>query len=63
MGVTSRKMDAPMTEPAAPIHLFATPAQGPAQIDLLLLPEFSLMSLAATVEPLRAANRVSARVL
>ena len=52
-----------MIEPTVPVHLFATPAQGPAQIDLLLLPEFSLMSLAATVEPLRAANRVSARTL
>jgi len=35
----------------------------PLVIDLLLVDGFSLMSLAATMEPLRAANRVSGRAL
>jgi transcriptional regulator GlxA family with amidase domain len=43
--------------------LFAPAEHGPSQVDVLLLPEFSLMSLAATVEPLRAANRVSGQEL
>src|SRR5204862_3510043 len=44
--------------------LFSTwEATRPQQIDLLLLKGFSLMSLASTMEPLRAANRVSARPL
>ena len=41
----------------------AAPAQRPARIDILVLPEFSLMSLAAAVEPLRAANRAAAQAL
>jgi AraC family transcriptional regulator, glycine betaine-responsive activator len=43
--------------------LFSPAESRPYQIDLLVLPEFSLMSLAATVEPLRAANRASAQDL
>src|SRR5260370_38121753 len=35
----------------------------PLVIDLLVVDGFSLMSLAATMEPLRAANRVSGRAL
>jgi transcriptional regulator GlxA family with amidase domain len=35
----------------------------PAVLDLLVIDGFSLMSLAATLEPLRAANRVSGRTL
>jgi transcriptional regulator GlxA family with amidase domain len=35
----------------------------PALVDLLVVDGFSLMSLAATLEPLRAANRVSGRTL
>jgi transcriptional regulator GlxA family with amidase domain len=43
---------------------FPLAAQGePAKISILLVNEFSLMSLAATVEPLRAANRVAAQAL
>lgn len=33
----------------------------PFNVDILLLPDFSLLSAAATFEPLRAANRVAAR--
>jgi len=44
-------------------RLFAPFDAWPCQIDVLVLPEFSLMSLAATIEPLRAANRVSAQEL
>jgi transcriptional regulator GlxA family with amidase domain len=40
-----------------------TPASEPLDIDFLLLPDMSLLSLAATIEPLRAANRVAGRVL
>jgi len=44
--------------------IFATrPADRPFLIDLLVVDGFSLMSLAATMEPLRAANRVSGRTL
>jgi AraC family transcriptional regulator, glycine betaine-responsive activator len=43
--------------------LFSPAENRPYQIDVLVLPDFSLMSLAATVEPLRAANRVSAQDL
>jgi transcriptional regulator GlxA family with amidase domain len=43
--------------------LFSPAESRPYQIDLLVLPEFSLMSLAATLEPLRAANRASAQDL
>ena len=35
----------------------------PFLLDLLVVDGFSLMSLAATMEPLRAANRVSGRTL
>jgi transcriptional regulator GlxA family with amidase domain len=35
----------------------------PAVIDVLVLDQFSMMSLAATIEPLRAANRVAAQTL
>jgi transcriptional regulator GlxA family with amidase domain len=42
--------------------LFAT-ATEPLEIDLLVLPDVSLLSLASTMEPLRAANRVSGRSL
>ena len=48
---------------AWPSPLFSLGDKGPALVDVLLLPEFSLMSLAATVEPLRAANRVAAQEL
>lgn len=37
------------------------PTQDPLQITLLVLPETSLMTLAATLDPMRAANRVSGR--
>jgi transcriptional regulator GlxA family with amidase domain len=47
----------------ASFQAFASAEHGPSQIDVLLLPEFSLMSLAATVEPLRAANRVAGHEL
>lgn len=42
-----------------------TPRQStdPFAVDILVFPEFSLMSLAATMEPLRAANRVSGQQL
>src|SRR6188472_2629251 len=40
--------------------LFA-PSQDPLAITLLVLPETSLMTLAATVDPMRAANRVAGR--
>jgi transcriptional regulator GlxA family with amidase domain len=44
--------------------LFSTRAtHEPVVIDLLVVDGFSLMSLAATMEPLRAANRVSGRAL
>jgi transcriptional regulator GlxA family with amidase domain len=36
---------------------------GPSHIGFLLIPGFSLLSYASTVEPLRAANRLSGRVL
>jgi AraC family transcriptional regulator, glycine betaine-responsive activator len=52
-----------MPVPASPFCLFAPAEHGPSQVDVLLLPEFSLMSLAATVEPMRAANRVSGQEL
>jgi len=39
------------------------PAAGPQRIDLLLLPEFSNLTLAAAVEPLRAANRAAGQTL
>ncbi len=42
--------------------LFA-PASEPLAIDFLVLPDVSLLSLASTIEPLRAANRVAGRVL
>lgn len=45
-----------------PIHPLAAAGE-PARISVLLVDEFSLMSLAATVEPLRAANRVAAQTL
>jgi transcriptional regulator GlxA family with amidase domain len=38
-----------------------TPSQDPLTITLLVLPDTSLMTLAATVDPMRAANRVAAR--
>jgi transcriptional regulator GlxA family with amidase domain len=40
--------------------LFA-PSQDPLALTLLVLPETSLMTLAATVDPMRAANRVAGR--
>lgn len=43
--------------------LFSPAESRPYQIDVLVLPDFSLMSLAATVEPLRGANRASAQDL
>lgn len=43
--------------------LFGPAEDRPYQIDMLVLPEFSLMSLAATIEPLRAANRASGQEL
>lgn len=46
-----------------PPPLFAPAENRPYQIDMLVLPEFSLMSLAATIEPLRAANRASGQEL
>jgi transcriptional regulator GlxA family with amidase domain len=45
------------------VSLFSPAESRPYQIDVLVLPDFSLMSLAATVEPLRAANRASAQDL
>lgn len=42
--------------------LFPPPVDGqPRVIDILLLPQFSLLSLSATMEPLRAANRAGAQ--
>lgn len=38
-----------------------SPSQDPLAITLLVLPETSLMTLATTVDPMRAANRVTAR--
>lgn len=52
-----------MSAALSSFYLFAPAEDGPSQVDVLLLPEFSLMSLAATVEPLRAANRVSGQEL
>lgn len=44
--------------------LFSTASStSPTNIDILVLPSFSLLSLASTMEPLRAANRVAARTL
>jgi len=39
------------------------PASEPLDIDFLVLPDVSLLSLASTIEPLRAANRAAGRVL
>ncbi|MCF3945157.1 GlxA family transcriptional regulator [Acidiphilium sp. AL] len=44
-------------------RLFASAEGRICHIDVLVLPDFSLMSLAATIEPLRAANRASGREL
>lgn len=41
----------------------ASPARTPKQIGFLLLPGFPLMSYASAVEPLRAANQLSGKVL
>lgn len=43
--------------------IFAPAASEPLDIDFLVLPDVSLMSLASTIEPLRAANRVAGRTL
>lgn len=43
--------------------LFAPAASEPLNIDFLVLPDVSLLSLASAIEPLRAANRVSGRTL
>jgi transcriptional regulator GlxA family with amidase domain len=43
-------------------ELFA-PTSEPLDIDFLVLPDVSLLSLASTIEPLRAANRVAGRML
>jgi transcriptional regulator GlxA family with amidase domain len=43
-------------------NIFA-PASEPLDIDFLVLPEVSFLSLASTIEPLRAANRVAGRTL
>jgi len=40
-----------------------TPASEALEIDFLVLPDVSLLSLAAAIEPLRAANRVAGRTL
>ena len=40
-----------------------SPASEPLDIDFLVLPDVSLLSLASTIEPLRAANRASGRDL
>jgi len=52
-----------MTPASGQISFPAPPEGRPAIVAVLLLNEFSLMSLAATVEPLRAANRVAAQEL
>ena len=39
------------------------PAYRPQRVGVLLLPEFSNLTLAAIVEPLRAANRAAGRTL
>lgn len=44
-------------------RLFASADGRVCEIDVLVLPDFSLMSLAATIEPLRAANRASGQEL
>ena len=43
--------------------VFAPAASEPLNIDVLVLPDVSLLSLASTIEPLRAANRVAGRTL
>jgi AraC family transcriptional regulator, glycine betaine-responsive activator len=43
--------------------IFAPAAAEPLDIDVLALPDVSLLSLASTIEPLRGANRVSGRTL
>ncbi len=40
-----------------------SPASEPLDVDFLVLPDVSLLSLASTIEPLRAANRAAGRVL
>ena len=40
-----------------------TPSDDPLRVTLLLLPESSMMSLASTLDPMRAANRVARRPL
>jgi transcriptional regulator GlxA family with amidase domain len=50
------------TSSGQPIFPAAAPGES-SRISILLVNEFSLMSLAATVEPLRAANRVAAQPL
>ncbi len=44
-------------------NLLASTEGRTCHIDVLVLPDFSLMSLSATIEPLRAANRASAQDL
>src|SRR3546814_3514851 len=39
------------------------PSDDPLRVTLLLLPESSMMSLASTLDPMRAANRVARRPL
>lgn len=39
------------------------PVEGPLRVTLLLLPDSSMMSLASTLDPMRAANRVARRPL
>ncbi|MGD1877781.1 MAG: GlxA family transcriptional regulator [Kiloniellaceae bacterium] len=48
------------------ISIFAPPdaaAEGPLAVTLLLLPDSSMMSLASTLDPMRAANRLARRPL
>ncbi|MGH8735658.1 MAG: GlxA family transcriptional regulator, partial [Burkholderiales bacterium] len=43
--------------------IFAPAASEPLDVDFLVLPDVSLLSLASAIEPLRAANRVAGRTL
>jgi transcriptional regulator GlxA family with amidase domain len=52
----------PRSDTSLPVSV-TPPADGPTRVGFLLLPDFALMSYASTVEPLRAANRLSGREL
>lgn len=43
--------------------MFETPEQLPQKVAFLLIPHFSMMAFTSSVEPLRAANRLSGKTL